>query len=304
MNTAELSRFSDTLVALAEAAGRSVVRVDGGRRAPASGVVWADDGAIVTVDHALDRDEGLEVGLPDGVTVPATLVGRDPSTGIALLRADLRGLAPATFADPATLRVGALLLTLTRPGRTLRAGLGIVARVSGEWRPPAGGRIDRYVEADCTLHPGFSGGLLVDASGRAAGMATAGLVRGTPIAIPGPTLARVVTQLLEHGQVRRGFLGVATLPVRLPASLCGEGRRAGLLVTAVEDESPAARAGVSLGDVLLALDGNGLEHPGELLALLDEERIGRACQLRVGRGGEERQLSVTVGARGEKEDAR
>ncbi|HEY6104535.1 MAG TPA: PDZ domain-containing protein, partial [Anaeromyxobacteraceae bacterium] len=150
-----------------------------------------------------------------------------------------------------------------------------------------------------------SGALVLDLAGRAVGMATAGLVRGTALVIPLPTLRRVVGQLLAHGQVRRGFLGVATVPVRLPASLeKSAGQAAALLVTTVEEGSPAARGGVLLGDALLAFGGTPLLHPGDLLPLLEEERVGQAVALRLLRAGEVREVAVTVGARERGREAR
>jgi S1-C subfamily serine protease len=284
------------LADLATGAERSVVRVDG-RRAPASGVVWAE-GVVVTSAHALERDE-VEVGLPGGRTVRAEVAGRDPSTDLAALRADTGGAPPPAWGDAGALRPGHLLLAVTRPGRAPRVGLGAVARVADEWRAPAGGRVDRYVEADLALHPGLSGGLAVEASGLAAGMLCAGLLRGTPLVVPHPTLARVVGRLLSAGAVRRGYLGVATFPVRLPAPLADRAAQTGaLLVSGVEPGSPAERAGLLLGDAILSLDGRAVASAGDLLPLLDEERIGRTVPVRLVRAGEVRDAAVEVGARG------
>jgi S1-C subfamily serine protease len=194
------------------------------------------------------------------------------------------------------LRPGQLLLGLTRPGRSVRAGLGLLARVADDWRTPAGGRLDRYLEAELALHPGFSGGLVLDLAGRAVGIGSAGLLRGTAMVVPFPTLRRVAEALLAHGQVRRGFLGVATVPVRLPPALARSGS-GGLLVTAVEEDSPAGRAGLLLGDVLLSLGGQPTAQLADLLPLLEEERIGASLAARLLRAGEVREMPVTVGAR-------
>jgi len=295
-NEATAVALSDRLADLAARAQRSVVRVDG-RRAPASGLVWAD-GVVVTAHHNLERDE-VEVGLPGGRTVPAEVAGRDPATDLAALRAET-GEAPAPeWGDAAALRMGQLLLGVTRPGRAPRASVGVLARAADDWRAPAGGRLDRYLEADLPLHPGFSGGLAVDMAGRAAGMLSAGLLRGTPLVVARPTLERVVAKLLAHGGIRRGYLGVATFPVRLPAPLAQRAGQAGaLLVSAVEPGSPAERAGLLLGDAILSLDGQAVSSAGDLLPLLDEERIGKALPVRLVRSGEVQELPVEVGARG------
>jgi len=296
--------LSERLAALAEDGGRSVVRVEA-RRAPASGVVWSPDGVVVTAHHNVEWDEDIEVGLPDGSSVKAELVGRDPSTDLAVLRLQASGHSAPAWAEPDALKPGHLLLSLSRPGRALRVGLAPLARAAGDWRAPTGGKLDRYLEADLPLHPGFSGALVLDLAGRAMGLATAGLARGTALVVPLPTLRRVVGQLLAHGQVRRAFLGVATVPVRLPASLEKAAGQAGaLLVTAVEEGTPAARGGLLLGDALLSFGGTPLSHPGDLLPLLEEERIGQAVALRLVRAGEVRELSVAVGARERGREAR
>ncbi len=296
--------LSERLAALAEDGGRSVVRVEA-RRAPASGVVWSPDGVVVTAHHNVEWDEGIEVGLADGRSVRAELQGRDPSTDVAVLRLQASGLAAPAWTEPDGLKPGHLLLSLSRPGRALRVGLAPLARAAEGWRSPAGGKLDRYLESDLPLHPGFSGALVLDLAGRAVGMATAGLSRGAALVVPLPTLRRVVGQLLAHGQVRRGYLGVATVPVRLPASLEKvAGQAAALIVTAVEEGSPAARGGLHLGDTLLAFGGTPLAHPGDLLPLLEEERIGQVVALRLLRAGEVRELVLTVGARERAREAR
>jgi S1-C subfamily serine protease len=300
METDALSALSRRTASLVSQSAAHVVRVDARRRGPASGVVWSSDGLVVTAHHVVERDEELEIGLPSGETVVAELVGRDPSTDLALLRASASGLAAAPWSDeaPAT---GELILSLSRPGVRPRASLGLVARSAGEFRAAGGGRIDRWVEVSLDVAPGLSGSLVVGASGTPVGLASAGLVRGTILVVPPATLRRVTGALLAHGGVRRGYLGVNTLPVRLPPSAAAlAGQECALLVSGVEDGSPANRAGLLLGDGLLSLAGAPLAHAGDLLPLLEEERIGQRLPLRLLRAGEVRELTVTVGARGER----
>lgn len=293
--------LSERLAALAKEGARSVVRVDA-RRAPSSGVVWSADGVLLTAHHNLENEEGIEVGLPDGRTVPAEIVGRDPTTDVAALRIAEKDLAVPAWAEAGDLDTGHLLVGLTRPGRAVRAGLGLLARAAEGWRTPAGGKLDRYLEADLPLHPGFSGGLVLDLAGRAVGLATAGLLRGAAMVVPLPTLRRVAGALLSHGRVRRGFLGIASFPIRLPGRVETQaGQPGGLLVTNVEDDSPAARAGLLLGDVLLSLGGEPVAHLSDLLPLLEEDRIGAALPARVLRAGELKSLTVAIGARERKE---
>jgi S1-C subfamily serine protease len=297
MANPNLMELSDHIATLVESAGRSVVRVDS-RRAPSSGVVWSADGVVLTADHNLDWDEPLEIGLPDGGSAPAKLVGRDPTTDLAALRVTGAGLAAAPWTDADRPRTGQLLLGLSRPGQALRAGWGLLARSAESWRTPSGGKLDRYLELDLPLHPGFSGGLVIDLAGRTLGLATSGLVRGTALAIPVATLRRVVKSLLAHGAVRRGFLGIATVPVTLPAQLEKQaGRSAALLVTAVEGESPAARGGLMVGDLLISLDGRQVSGMGDLLPSLEEERIGDSVPVQVLRAGSPWTTSLVVGTR-------
>ena len=289
--------LSSDLAAIVERGGASVVRVQG-RRLPSSGVVWTADGVIVTTHHAVEWDEGIELGLSDGSTVPATLVGRDPTTDLALLRGKASGLKTPRWADVSDAKVGHVALALTRPGRSVRASLGIVSVRGEAWRTPAGGRLDAYLQTDIPRHPGFSGGLLVSASGEALGVGTSGLLRGANLAVPFPSVRRVADALLAHGQVRRGYLGLGTYAVRLPATLAkGLSQPTALLIVSVEDESPAARAGLHLGDVLVSFDGQPLRHPSDLLPLLDESKIGTEVPARIVRAGEPRDVRLEVGAR-------
>ncbi|HET9598285.1 MAG TPA: S1C family serine protease [Anaeromyxobacteraceae bacterium] len=303
MTPSSWMELSNELAALVKRAAASVVRVEGRRRGPASGTVWSADGTVVTTSHGLDWDDGVDVGLPSGEVARAEVVGRDPGTDLAVLRLPpgaAAGLAAAEWSDGA-IEPGQLALAVTRPGRGPRAALGVVARVGDGWRTSAGGKVDRWVELDFGGHPGFSGGLVLDLAGRAIGLGHGGLVRGEPLAVPAATLRRVVKAVLAHGGVRRGYLGVASLPVRLPAAVAQQcGQASGLLLTAVEDDSPAARAGLMVGDVLLALDGAAVGHLGDLLPLLEEERIGDAARARVVRGGGVIEVAVTIGVRGDR----
>ena len=158
--------------------------------------------------------------------------------------------------------------------------------------------MDRYIQSDLGMSPGFSGGLLADLRGRALGMNNAGLLRGTSLALPPVTLRRVVESLLAHGQIRRGFIGIGTIPVRLPVALeKTTGQGAGLLVTSVQEDSGAGRAGLLLGDVLLTAGGRPLSGPADLLPLLEEDRIGQSVPVAILRAGERREVAVTVSAR-------
>jgi S1-C subfamily serine protease len=218
--------LSEQMADVVESVAPSIVRVGGRRRMGASGVVWAPDGVVVTTHHVVRR-EHVTIGLPDGEKVSASLVGRDPTTDLAVLRVEASDLTAATW-DDSNLRVGQLALALARPGRGVQATLGVISALGESWHTGAGGEIDRYLQTDVLMYPGFSGGpLLVGQT--FAGINSSALLRGTSVTLPATTVRRVVEDLLSHGRVKRGFLGISTQPVRLPGFDCresGSGNRA------------------------------------------------------------------------------
>ncbi len=288
-----IKALSEELAALVQTAGESVVRVGARAHFGASGIVWSADGIIVTADHVIEREDRIEVGLPDGRTVGARLVGRDSSTDLAVLRAEASGLKPARIGGIENLRVGHIVVAVARPGRELQATLGIVSAVGGPWRTLPGGQLDNYLQTDVAMYPGFSGGALVAADGAVVGLNTSALARGVSVAVPGNTLGRVVEALLAHGRVRRAYLGIASQPVRLPDAVRERvGRAMGLIVVSVETGSPADRAGLTVGDVIIAVGDQPVSLPDELLAQLTPDRIGRPLTLRVLRGGQPAEITV------------
>jgi serine protease DegQ len=294
-----LAALSDGMADAVENVGRSVVRVNGRRRRPASGVVYGPE-MVLTASHALEREEDLTVGVGDGRTLPARFVGRDSSTDLAALRVESLDVAAATPAEGAA-RIGQLALAVGNPGRGEgpRASLGVVSSVGGPMRTWRGTRLERYIQTDATPYPGFSGGPLIDARGNVLGVMTTGLARGAALAIPSELAWRVAKTLEERGSVKRGYLGILSQPVRLPdGQRLGPTQRAGLLVVGVEEGSPAGRGGLIIGDILATLDGQPVEDTEDLLVLLTGERVGREVSVEVIRGGELQTLQVTVGERG------
>ena len=291
----ELSSLADQLAALVERVGQSVVRVEGRRRQAASGIAWSANGLILTADHVIERDEALGVGLPDGREVEATLAGRDPGTDLALLRVAAQNLTPLTpSTDP---RLGELAVLVGRPGG-LESSLGSVSALGAEVRTRRGGRIEAFVRTDAVMYPGFSGGALVDASGRLIGLATSHFSQGPEgIALREATLRRVAGSLEQHGRVRRGYLGVGSQVVEVPQRLSSlvEGQGTGLLVVSVEADGPAEQAGVLLGDLLVSLGQQALTGHQALRAALGSEVIGQQTKLVVLRGGERRELTIEPG---------
>jgi len=293
-----LQGLSDDLAATVETAGKSIVRVEGRRRMSATGLVWSADGLIVTAHHVVERDENIKIGLPNGETVTASLVGRDPTTDIAVLHAETSGLTVTNWLDIGSVKVGHLVLALGRPEADVQATLGVISALDKEWRTHAGGRIDTYIQTDVVMYPGFSGGPLVSAGGAVIGINSSALARGVSLTLPAATIKRVAETLAKHGRVKRGFLGVSAQPVRLsPAVTESSGQETGLMLVAVEAGSPADKGGLLLGDIIISMDGQSVRHMDDLMAGLTGDRVGSAVPVRVVRGGQTQDLQVTIGER-------
>jgi S1-C subfamily serine protease len=295
--------LSNDLANAVERAGSATVTVYARNRAPSTGVHWMA-GIVVTADHTLEREEGIMVGLPDGRTVPATVTGRDPSTDIAVLRIDAGDLPTAEIGESADLKVGHMVLAVGRPGEHgLAASWGAISALGGAWRTWGGGSVDQLIRPDVTLYPGFSGGPLVDARGQVVGINTSGLSRSLTLSIPTSTVQRVVTALLNHGRIARGYLGIAMQPVQIPLTIrepLALTRETGLIVVHVEEGGPAERAGVLVGDILVAIDGQPIADTDDVQVHLDPDRIGRPTGIGVVRGGVLTDLTLTIGARPER----
>jgi len=302
-SSSALSELSSQLAAAVETAANSIVAIHARRRIPSSGVVWRD-GVVVAASHTVRRDDDIPVTLPSGDSVVAKVAGRDPATDLIALRVDGTRSHVATRADASSLRVGSLVLAVGRPGRDVSASFGIVSAVGEGWRTWQGARIDKVLRLDVAVYDGFSGGPVVDASGAVAGINNSALARGTPLALPGSAVDRVLDELLEKGHVRRPFIGIAVQPVALSAAIVkqhGLSNDDGLLIVSIADNSPAEKAGMLLGDVLLEANGKTLTGPDELLDALAAAGTGGAVTLRFLRGGAVKTASITPGDRGGRE---
>ncbi len=293
-----LNTLSNEMAAAVDTAAASLVRVEGRKRLAASGVIHSADGLIITANHVVERDDNVRVGLPNGETVSATVVGRDPSTDIAVLRVNASGLTPANWDVNGAARVGHLVLALGRPEKTVQATLGVISAIGEGWRTAMGGQIDRYVQTDVTMYPGFSGGALLSASGYFVGLNSSALARGVSVTIPATTVARVAGTLLQHGHVKQGYLGVSAQPVRLPAAIATTlNQETGLMLLAVEENSPAAHGGLAMGDTLVKMDGQTVRMMDDLMALLSGDRVGTAVPVQIVRGGTVHDMNLTIGER-------
>jgi S1-C subfamily serine protease len=297
MNTESIfASLSNQMADVVAAAANSVVQVQG-RRRPASGLIYSEDVVLTTV-RALGREDGLRVRRPDGETLEAQLAGWDPTTSLAVLRVAGLGL-PALSPAIGTPRVGNLALAVARSwSNALTASAGIVSVIGGPL--PTGRRraIDEVIRTTAPMHDGFSGGAFLDAAGGLIGIATATKIRDLGVIIPAPIAWQTAAAVLEHGSLKRGYLGLAGQPVRLQAGQQGaQGREEALLVVGVTSGSPAAQAGLLVGDVILDFDGQPVESPEDLLDLLLGDRVGRQLTLRILRGGRPIDATVAVGER-------
>lgn len=303
-------QLSDSMAEAVQSISPSLVRVEGRRRQAATGIVWSND-LIVTAHHVVERDDGIEIVLHDGSRHSATLVGRDPQNDLAALRVTGANLTPATFGAAEGLRVGHLVLALGRPGTQVQATLGVVSALvpgvdtSSEQQKGKRSRrnegralLDGYVQTDVVMYPGFSGGPLIGGDGAVYGLNTSGFGSGVSITVPVSTIRNTMNVLLAHGKMRQGYLGVGVQPVRLPEGVAKSmNQETGLLVMSVEGNSPAEKAGLFVGDILVSLDGSSVTHLDELMSMLSGDRVGKAVPVTIVRGGERREVSLTIGER-------
>lgn len=290
--------LSDSLASAAKQAGKSLVRIDSGSRWGATGSVWSGE-AIVTASHVLRDERSVQVHLPDGRAVAAEVAGRDEATDVAVLRVEPGAIEAGGGGVPEWIgledaAVGTLVLALARPGRTVRAALGVIGALGEAWPTALGGTVERYVEPDIAARAGFSGGLLVNANGQALGMNTAPGRRAPLLTLPAVTLRRIVPDLLKRGRVPRAYLGIGAYPVRVAAGGQAAGQSA-LIVVSVEPAGPAAQAGVLQGDLLLTLDGQATASLAALKNLLEAGSAGRTVRLGLVRAGQARELEVSLG---------
>ena len=291
-----LDSVSNGIADAVAAVAPSVVQIQGGRR-PGSGLVYADDIVLTTV-RALGREDGLHVRRHDGQTMEAELAGWDPATNLAVLR--VPGLAlPVPALSTVPPRVGHFAVAVARSwSNAVTASAGIVSVIGGPL--PTGPRraIDQVIRTTAPMHDGFSGGAFLDTAGGLIGVTTAARIRGLGVVIPAGIAWRTAAAVIEHGRPRRGYVGIAAQRVHLGAGQRPEpDREVALLVVGVSEGSPAARAGVLVGDMILDFDGNRVGAPEKLLDLLLGDRVGRTVPLRMLRGGRPIEMPVEIGER-------
>ena len=298
--SAELIALSNALAQATERAAASTVAVHTEARGSSSGVVWRP-GVIVTAEHALRRDEDIQITLLDGRVVGAALAGRDASTDLAVLKCAEATSAVSEASDVSSIKPGSLALVV---GRTRASGpvaaLGAVSLVVAERRAWSGAALAPYIRLDIGVQPTAVGGAVIDPHGRIMGIATPRFARFGAIAVPAPTVSRVVDTLLQKGRIPRGYLGVGLQPVRLPDALrrtLQRNDKTAAIVLEVEPDGPAHKAGIVIGDIFVALAGHLVTGLEDVHGQLGAESIGKSLPLKFVRGGALQEANIVVGER-------
>ncbi len=298
-----LVTLSRQIAQAVERVSPSIVAVDARPRVRTSGVIWRPD-VVVSTNHTIRRNEEITVALHNGQQIKATVAGRDTGTDLAVLRIERNegAITTAELADASTLKVGNLVLATGRtdPEHGVTAGLGIVAFVRDKWRTWRGGEIDRLIRTDISIFIGYSGGALLNTEGQVLGINTTGLARGAGLTIPVSTVNRIVDQLLQHGRVARPYLGVGMHPVALPDKLREKFNlpaATGLMMLSVEADAPADKAGVTIGDLMLALDNTPTADTDNVQTILGGREVGDVVRAKFLRGGEVIEVEITLGER-------
>jgi S1-C subfamily serine protease len=298
--SSQLIELSNDLAQATDRAASTAVAVHAEPRGSSSGVIWRA-GIIVTSEHALRRDDEIHITLPDGRVVPATLAGRDPSTDLAVLKCPEAGSLVGEFGDATAIKPGSLTLVV---GRTRASGpvaaLGVVSLVAAERKTWAGASLAPYIRLDVALPSTAAGAAVVDAHGRTVGIATPRFGRFGAITIPSATVNAVVDTLLRKGRIPRGYLGVGLQPVRLPDALrqsLHRDEKSAAIILEIEPDSPAHKAGLVIGDIIVSLSGQPVVRLEDVHAQLQGAAIGKSLPLGFVRGGAIQQTTVTVGER-------
>jgi S1-C subfamily serine protease len=300
-----LDSYSRAVIHAVEQAGPAVVKIQADDRGGGSGFLFAPDGLVVTNSHVVERARRLIVGLPDGSSSQAEVVGRDPDSDLAVLRmaAGSSPLPWIRFGDSSALRPGQVVIAIGNPlGFQHSVTTGVVSALGRSMRARSGRLMEDIIQTDAPLNPGNSGGPLVTTAGAVVGVNTAVVMaaQGLSLAIASNTVQFVVSALLREGRVRRSFIGVTGQTVPIPRRLARAHQLAtpsGVLAAAVERGSPADVAGLKEGDIILSLGDQRVGGVDDLHRILTADRIGIASPMSVLRSTGRRQLTVVPAER-------
>ena len=300
-----LDAYSRAVSTVAETVGPAVVRVEAvGKGGTGSGVIISSDGLVLTNSHVVQGATSTRLSTPEQQTFEARVIGDDPHTDLALLHAHAPGKLPvASLGDSKTLKPGHLVVAIGNPlGFESTVTAGVVSALGRSLRARSGRLIDDVIQTDAALNPGNSGGPLVNSRGEVVGINTAVIMgaQGICFAVASNTASFVLSELVKHGRVRRGYIGLAAQTVHIPRrlQLAAETGASGVMITVVEPGSPADKAGLLSRDIMVALDGQAVEGVDDLLRRLNAERIGRAVTVAVLRAGKRVEMTLTPVERG------
>jgi len=283
----QLQDLSAAFVRVVGIAAPSIVAIKSAH-SRSSGFFWRP-GLIITAEEALSEEGDFIVTVPSGESLAARLVGRDHTTDIALLRVDRSDLPPMPL-EIKPVPVGALALAVGAEDGAPTAAMGVVSRSIGPWWSLRGGEINARIELDLRMRRSAEGGLAIDATGRAIGMTVFG-PRQRVLVIPSATIERVGARLEKHGHIPRGYLGLGFQLVAI------EGGGRGVMVMNLEPQGPGAKVGVHQGDVIVTWNGEPIRHVRSLLRALGPESVGQTVTLGLRRGGETKNVPLTIGER-------
>ncbi|HKZ94513.1 MAG TPA: trypsin-like peptidase domain-containing protein [Candidatus Bathyarchaeia archaeon] len=296
-----LQSLSEATAEIVSKTAPSVVTVNNGMGS-GSGIIWSPDGYVVTASHVIGKRSTVEVSLGDGKSHEAKVIGRDPYTDIALLKIEAKTLKPIEPGDPQSLKPGQFILALANPfGRQVSATQGIITAVHGTIRTWGGITIEDTIITDARLNPGYSGGPLIDVHGRMIGLNTA-YVWNRGIAVPIDTIKHIVQSLKNEGKIKRAYLGIVSDSVRLPEEVATQAQvnqHSGVMIYQVEAGSPAKKAGLAMGDVIIKFNDKNIENINDLHRYLTEEIIGKPTKLQTLRGENLTELTITPNAKTE-----
>jgi S1-C subfamily serine protease len=302
-----LDAYSNAVIAVTERVGPAVVRVETGpkvrdrreRGGLGSGIVISPDGLVLTNSHVVGSSKEIRLRDVEGIVTDARVLGVDLDTDLALLRADgVRDLRCAALGNSGSLRRGQLVVAIGNPlGFESTVTAGVVSALGRSIRSVSGRTIEDVIQTDAALNPGNSGGPLVSTTAEVIGINTAIIsgAQGICFAVASNTAQFVLSEIIRHGHVRRAYIGVSgqTAPIpRRHAVLAGVENKMGALLGQIEADGPAARAGLLPGDVVIKLDGVGVNGVDDLIRVLDRDRIDRTLEMDVLRAGRLRAVDI------------